>query len=1273
MHFVYTVLLLLASQAYAGTTAQKNLDDTAQLLFGKYVQNAPQYTQDGKKITDIITTFCTGLIDAKTTTYITVLYWNLERLTRQELATKTGKPAEKITVTASDIIASTFWQNYLKLSITALLDQVQEPLQSAQYAQKDLYKYIPDFQSIIHQSVGIHDWNMIGFLRNQIELNAQTRRRLIASCIDWKNLSAQDLNTAIQAFKSNSFYATMTATYLEEQDQQLKMKKVLIDPSIPQIWIDCFAMINIVQALCKPLFSEDKIDTIIQALKGPKPQPFFLLQDAADYPYLQLLVQVKQTIAQTGQPTLQGAYDEDIILSFDDEHIVVQDIWSDIGTFFSGVGTSIAKGAQEAWTGISTAVTHAATGAIKGIGGLLSGDTKLMKESAEEFGKATDGLTTLVTGVSDIAKGLGHGATALVSTVLEALTNSDIANDLNKALNSAVDAVVDATATVVGTGIKYTGAVFKLGQDAIWALAATVKLMVSHTAGTNTAWAQDMQDIGYDIANAFLSTLSFAWNGVKNTLNDLTTAIAYTASAIVDSLINVVRCTAVVFEFFQDPGAGPSVLWERAENSAATQWMENHKKTFTSVITAALDIAVAIALTPIGGGALGIGLAIGLGLMVVGQDIAQVAQSIQNDESTIQRKKDQQDFLNNYATFLQNTQQVMREQQKTLADEMNKKQTAEKYNMERSLGFYQSALAQQYQAQKDSLEQQVGSFQQVLLTPDSNGLTPADVGSIYGIKTNVLDLNPGQGFTLYNIARKTYSQEIAVFPEQIPTEKVSTHKFWFNQKTVKFLKQSPTTPLDVEVRLQAIYVLDTFYIGLYLGGTATDQAEIQKTGRAPLNTAHMAKMAVYKKEHAQDPVSFDIYEHESSIFTNGWAGQSCDAPDFSVGTWYRIKAQLQGSTLKIKIFQENQKEPGWTTLTVTPTNQQTIGVIFSGASVEFDLIKPHEEAAEIPALRPPYTESDEAEREKAIIQQKRALASPAFGTFVLSTESDSLLRDQYIYNSTSTNIKGATGSITDYLVFATRTDGTITALGAAPSADTNVLVSLVSGTVYDAQGRVVDTIGDIYTSYSKQHTIPEQKRITIENTKNQYEQVRKKELTGPFTLGAFTLTPADVQDSLKNIFIFQTSTPESSSDYVVLVRLDDQQLPTMQGIAYSQVAQGMISLVTGNLYGTGKDSIRSGYTRVFDVYKDTMLKSTRDKITAAQQTYQTKNVPAKQIQQVPPTPVLPEVTAQPQPKAHFGFGKGTGNVVKVQQAKNSLAEQQVSAAQGATTSGGFAL
>ena len=52
-----------------------------------------------------------------------------------------------------------------------------------------------------------------------------------------------------------------------------------------------------------------------------------------------------------------------------------------------------------------------------------------------------------------------------------------------------------------------------------------------------------------------------------------------------------------------------------------------------------------------------------------------------------------------------------------------------------------------------------------LLTPDSFGLAFADVGSVYGIKTGVYELNPSQGFSLYNAGRQSFSQEIAVMPE----------------------------------------------------------------------------------------------------------------------------------------------------------------------------------------------------------------------------------------------------------------------------------------------------------------------------------------------------------------------------------------------------------------------------------------------------------------------------------------------------------------------------
>ena len=1088
--------------------AQKNFQDATDILFQKYQKNTQSMNEK-----NIDATFGpTGLnLPAKTIAYIKNLYWYLEFVTKYEKSLSTDKSIDSITITTADIVASACWQNYLKYTISQLFDNSEVPIVNLRESEKSMLKYLPDLQIAIHNSDCIGLWNMAVYIGHQLVLSSNMRKRLIAQCVDWQKMAESQVYDQAQTFKTSTFYTTFNTSQFKTVNTKLVYTQPQISSPLKEDLVG-LSMILALQQLCKDIFLPSNLDKTMKVLTQNKIFPMFFFQTPDDYLFLNVLGNLQQKVQQspsaTGSTTTNASQDsdEDLVTSSvptDNEPVIVQDWLNSVGNAFSSAGHAIEKGtkqavgtitqtsekvgnevaqtgkqigaaaqkggqmaygalqqsgaqivsgSKDAWAGLQNAGISAGNFARDSVVGLATGNTDMLNKASRELDGVGDGLVQVIDGIGDAAKG---AATAVLDAPLLAIYggfDQKLAQDIQGAIDSAVSAVVDSL-EAIGTAVKVAVNFLQLGYTAVRATVGATMVVFNALAdhkNVGAAVKKEYTDLGERIANSMLSTVSFAWNNIQKTLGDVIKCIAYMSSVIVDMIIDIVQGVETVIEVFSNPGESLPDAWQKAATASGTQWMNDHRKSWEAGINLALNIGFTIAATVLtGGGALAI---IGFGLLDVGFGFSQVSQAVGEDESTIALKKDQQAFVDNYRQFVNNAKIMIPQVQNALSQELEKKYDSQTSNMERSLGFYQNYLTNNYQENKDALSSSLGQFELALLTPDptTQGV-PADPGTLYGFKTGWLDLNPGQGFTLYSKGRNTYSQEIAQAPDIVtgPTGQQEP-KFWFNQKLIKDVQSDATSTLDVEVKWQAIYTLDTFYIGLYLGGNSLDLQALQKTQQADTDSAHLAKMLVYKKENPQAKVTFGVYEHESTLadFTknNGWTSSHFSAPAFQIGTWYHMKAQLNNDTLNFKIWLDDKTEPSqWSTLKVSTTEQRTLGVIYSGASIQFDIIKPQDSPVQVPSIRGPYQGQDETDRELQIRKSQSQIENPVFGSIKLAPLSyDYLANEQYLYTTQSTSLVDSSGAITDdYVIFAT-SNGQLSNVGTPPQSKANVVISLIS-------------------------------------------------------------------------------------------------------------------------------------------------------------------------------------------------------------------------------------
>lgn len=578
-----------------------------------------------------------------------------------------------------------------------------------------------------------------------------------------------------------------------------------------------------------------------------------------------------------------------------------------------------------------------------------------------------------------------------------------------------------------------------------------------------------------------------------------------------------------------------------------------------------------------------------------------------------------------------NTQSKLSTAQTDLAylQEMSEKQYAAVGNQALGLALYQNysySFINEYQ--QSILSALAPTYIMQLLPDNKTGLVPGNTGTLWGLTSNYLDLYPSQGFysTTTGRADFPFAQEIAQTPRLLTQQAGSSvsDKQWFNQRCIAVdtyaagnkITKKANDPLSVKIDLQFLYTLQSeFHVGIYMGGDyhnyfsnnylaqllnqptpatiqsafANLQNALSQTPQLPttpylnpnaidLNEPYLAKMLILYRNSANDPIKIGVYEHMGA---QEWLLQQAlpATADLSASHTYTLQATLNGDSLNIALFVDNNTTPTiQQMLKVTPiANQRMYGIISSGAAIQWNQITPQPVIAVSKIARPATTATPEIQRAK---QMKVALAdaqSPSFGTITLTPLSkQSILFNQYLYASTKTDMaKIDPKNPADFLVFGTNTNGTITNIGKIPNSitdkATNVLISLITGHVFNITGEIIKIIPDVWTNYKTSQYGPFSANL------DSYITTQQKIIATALSkikFGSFNLNIIDQASLQAGTYIYTCAqTLKDSSGKPMLDYLIFTQKPTSTATQLqlglpptSPHAQAILSLVSGNIY-----------------------------------------------------------------------------------------------------------
>jgi|GEM_PF-2698757 len=617
-----------------------------------------------------------------------------------------------------------------------------------------------------------------------------------------------------------------------------------------------------------------------------------------------------------------------------------------------------------------------------------------------------NGCMALVNGVGQVAETLVNiGASVLGTVVAEVTQDPQLGGDLTGTIDALADTFIDATVNYSDMVVQYSVDKVVLTLDAVLLLTKIIVDVVGAFVTGNfkdlgSAIINPINEFLQDVVQAVLGMVSLGGTLISNGLKNIMLSVAYLTAALTDLIRDVAAAYMAYGAFIV---GGPEAAKEERDSIIDT--MNKHRRLISAIVGTVLMVVVTI----VSGGTMGILAGGAMFLLTAGMMIPSIIGGNQQDMDASAELESQEAFLSSFREYVQQCGPAQAALQKNLLSETGLRLQEQAYNADRGLVYYQNYVNNSLNTTHTIQAYQTSSFYDILSTPDitnypPNGMLPADPGYAYGIQTNRMDLNPSQGFRVYNAQRGTFAQEIATIPASLTTSEqinnsvsntaISSNltQHFITQKDICNFTSSNKT---VTVRWRVIYEsLGDFYIGIYLNKNYLDTSflnllhsnfeNIAQNASAYSETAfnnawlplktfnnylynfdHLAQAFVcYKNTDTQNTPALGIYQHLGKGFLSA-NNKPSQAPWFKRGTWYIMTATATDNQITVAFSQEDNPTLKWSSsaqlepllekdiipysslmkaLQYNPQQSFTgsFGIITSGAAVEYEILTPQQ-------------------------------------------------------------------------------------------------------------------------------------------------------------------------------------------------------------------------------------------------------------------------------------------------------------------------------------------
>ena len=598
---------------------------------------------------------------------------------------------------------------------------------------------------------------------------------------------------------------------------------------------------------------------------------------------------------------------------------------------FVHLGEDIGYGIKDAGEGIAY---------LFAAGAIAIGDPS---KAANFFEKSSNNFSKMMKHITDGIEEVGKIAEAAVTTsatifgqvVGSVLQDKKLGADLTGLTTALTDGIINTIVKAGQSVTTYVGDSVILSSEAVFVLEDVIVAGLNGgTNGSKNGIIGVLSTFSKDIVNSLLTELTFLSGVAGSILTGIMKGVAYLCSSIVDLIGDVAGGLA---ELGADIHGENGLEVFNKIKSGVNEW----RRSITGGIMLVAGIAITVG-TLGEAGALGVTMAVmGTGMMVIGS-----IGDVQQDIAAHKKKKAQDAILSKYSASEPGLALSAQAMQASFMTESTVQFAAEKQNAERGLIYYQNFLNSQFNSTVSIQANSLSQFYQEITMPDTaTGIPLSDPGCFYGIKTERMALNPAQGIYSFNAGRNTFAQEVATIPQQ--TLKTSQGNLfmmnpastglWINQKDLSNM----WVELEVEVRFRTIYETEgDFYIGIFVSEQVMnipllqalrknykDAIDLSGDNTAPyiektwenldtfnrnlLNYNALSRnLVIFRKNGAVPTVGF--YQHQGE--GDGWLNKNIGGVSYQRGVWYRMKISINGTTTKVKCWEESAGETDqWTT------------------------------------------------------------------------------------------------------------------------------------------------------------------------------------------------------------------------------------------------------------------------------------------------------------------------------------------------------------------------
>jgi|GEM_PF-1614338 len=1055
-------------------------------------------------------------------------------------------------VTQNEIKESNIWQKFLKTMIADIFDQQASFLENITMANNQLFDYIPNIENFYHDPKVIQLRLYIESIQLEALMLQAQQKRYLQECADWKSVNEEALTAVINQFKTTEFYKNT-----HNSDNSLAQQNTSTAQKNTDEYIGFFMLISIQGDVYK-ILNKNNAFSFLSNASSLEIAPNFFRYNISDASYIDDYLSLKELIDKN-----------EIVLKQDPgntQEVVVQGI----GKAFKKFGKKTGKAFEKLGNDTNKGLHIAAVG---------------MVESIKEAG---NGMTT---GMIEFSAGLTYAAFS-VAWLFDQSYNPDQEANKVRAKMEKSRALMNGifTAVFIIVLLPVLAPVILLSP----ALAVAFVVVALYAMD---AYSEELDPYTVGLMMHIFEGIGIVANAMTTGLIEISVSLTYVAFGV-----------AWLFDQSYNPDQEAAKV--RAD-------MEQYRGTINVVmgIVLMIIVTVVIALATAGAGvSISTTLMGPMFLMMIAMDIVfgafSLMAAIAQDMAAILAVKSEHNSIVSLWTFIENNKIAIAQTQKNYLGELYKKHQAAVENQVFGFNYYKNYLNSSINNVHDQIAQALAQQYISMLTPDDYGLRMSDIGSTWGLHTQFTYLYPSQGFLSTTLGRPDfpYAQEIAQAPlasenntdpaaenNVLVDTQADSQKLWFNQRAVAVVNQSPDKPLDVEIKFRVLYNLKSAYhVGLYLGGKLHDynsaeyMESLEDTGTIELDAANLAKMFVLKRDEDDKSPTLALYENEG----RGWmAKHPVDKKLLNNSEVYHMSANLNKDKLTVSFWPESNIALKWsTTTTVSPCDQRTFGIIFSGAAIEWGVVKPGLSITENSEIRPRSDEISEAQRERNSKAMWKILKNPLFGSMNLASIGNQyLFKGQYIYSRKDASlIYDKEAVVDDMVVFATSSAGEITNVGVSPtpentSKNPNVIISLITGIIYDKTGKTTGQQENMWELYSQVNgPFPQTLHDSILQAKITYQ----KQISF-VSFGDASLEIINNEALQKSLFIYSSAqtipvqdlSDQIIMDYLITADIVNDSLGSKTGMAPSTKTQGMVSLITGNLFKKSDGTqINSGYS-----------------------------------------------------------------------------------------------